>query len=443
MAENFFTGLTGAIQQNAKQRNNDDYIELMRQKQLQSEMSGALADKRAAAADLRADEELGLRREAANRQQEESTRRIRALDFEQSQREEAAQRAKKYTEESSQFATKYWAPEAVLDAAGNPVLDAAGNPVTTKRDPKNFRDQFKFWEGIAAIGHKHNGVDPKAYGQFLIDRRTLEEAGKTQVFENALRQEKDALTEVGAAIGLTGDVRIVPKKDSAGLPVFVFTGKGKDGKPTEVEALTAMSIFGGNARDPAAGVRAQAVQGEDLKIKRADSDSRRISATASMVSASRRGGGGDGGAESDESVPLSGKALAAQADKLADNIARDKPSFSGAFGMAPLDTPDEFARDRQREIGDDLLRRGVPNGKGGRIYPQTAVQAQTMASDLYSKVERNVVGGINFAKNKEGKYAQVPAGTPGAVPFNHPGVPFQLRQRARDEGVRARLSGKQ
>lgn len=444
MAENFFTGLTGAIQQNAKQRNNDDYIELMRQKQLQSEMSGALADRRA-------DEEMVLRREAAGRQQEESTRRIRALDFEQSQREEAAQRANKYKEESSQFATKYWAPEAVLDAAGNPVMDKAGNPVTTKRDPKNFRDQFKFWEGIAAIGHKHNGVDPKAYGQFLVDRRALEEAGKTQVFENALRQDKDSLTEVGAAIGLTGDVRIVPKKDSAGLPVFVFTGKGKDGKPTEVEALTAMSIFGGNARDPAAGVRAQAVQGEDLKIKRFDSESRRIGANASMLSASKRGGGGDGGggAEEDQTKPLAGKALRQEVGGYVDDVRADKiapsPSF-GRVGYMAGENGDVFARDRISEIGTKLFTEGVQvtddSGKKIRVYPKTRGEARSMANNIYYGVESRVASGIHFLPEGKGKYSQVPPGTKGALPFNDPRVPYDLKVTARDAGVSSRLAPK-
>jgi len=437
MAENFFTGLTGAIQQNAKQRNNDDYIELMRQRQLQSEMSGALADKRA-------DEDMVMKREAANRQQEESTRRIRALDFDQKQREDAAERVNRFRTESSDYATKFWAPQAVLGADGNPTIDKDGNPVTTKRDPKNYRDQFKFYEGLAEIGHRHNGIDPKAYGQFLMDKKGLDDLGKTQVFENALRQDKDALSEVGAAVGLGGNVRVGSRVDKFGQPSMFFSGVGKDGKPTEVDALLAMSIFGGNAKDPMAGSRAQAVQTQNLRVAQQRADADTVSASASMTRALRPSGGGDGGGgESNESVPLAGKALRTESDKLADNSRADKPSFSGVFGTTPVDTHDNFARDRQTQIGEDLLRRGVPDGKGGRIYPQTAVQAQTMASNLFGKVERGVVDGINFAKNKEGKYVQVPAGTAGAVPFNHPGVPFQLKQRARDEGVSAKLSGKQ
>lgn len=437
MAENFFTGLTGAIQQNAKQRNNDDYIELMRQKQLQSEMSGALADRRA-------DEEMVMRREAANRQQEESTRRIRALDFENNQREAQAKRAELVRTETADLASKYWGPQAVLGADGNPVMDKDGNPVTTKRDPKNLRDQFLFFEKVAAISHQHNGIDPKAYGQFLMDRKALEDAGKTQVFENALRNDREALTEVGGAVGLSGDVRIGTRVDKNGIPSMFFSGKGKDGKQTEVDALTAMSIFGGSAKDPIAGARAQAVQSKTIGISQQNADANTVSAQARMVSANHppRGGGGSGG-DSDGSGPLTGNALLRETKAYVDDNRADKPSFSKQFGAIPPESEDTFARDRMRVIGIDALHNGVPDGKGGRVWPRSAGEAQTMAGRLFDRVQNDVIAGTYFSKGKDGKWSQVPAGTAGAVPFNSAGVPFTLKQQARNDGVSARLGGKQ
>ena len=445
MAENFFTGLTGAIQQNAKQRNNDDYIDLMRQKQLQSEMSGALADKRA-------DEEMVMRREAAGRQQEESARRIRALDFEQRQKEDAAERLNRFRTESSNYATKFWAPEAVLDAAGNPAMDKDGKPITTKRDPKNYRDQFKFYEGLAAIGHQHNGIDPKSYGQFLMDRTALEDRGKTQVFENALRQDKDALAEVGAAVGLSGNVRVGSRVDRFGLPSMFFSGVGKDGKPAEVDALAAMGIFGGNAKDPTAGSRAQAVQTQNLKVSQQNADSNSVSARAAMVRAERppsggRGGGGD--VEEDQTKPLSGKALRQEVGGYVDDVRADKIAPSTSFGRVGLmagDAGDVFARDKISEIGSKLFTEGVQttddNGKKIRIYPKTRGEARSMANNIYYGVESRVVSETHFLPDGKGKYSQVSPGTKGALPFSDPRVPYPLKVAARDAGVSSRLSPK-
>jgi hypothetical protein len=420
MAENFFTGLTGAIQQNAKQRNNDDYIDLMRERQLSSEMQNAVSNKRA-------DEEMGMRRE-------EAVRRNRALDFDFNQKEEQARRVNDYRAESSQFAKNFWTPTPVLNADGTPVLDETGAPKMNRRDPNNYRDQFNFYSGIADIAHKYNGVDPVTYGKFLIDKKNLEDQGRTQVFEKSLQRDPGALAEVGAAVGLTGGVNVVSKKDKYGLPMFVFIGKDKDGKSAEVDALTAMSLFGApNAKNPAAAERAQTKEGIEIGFRDRQVSAQEKSAAASMVGALNRGrrGGGDDG---DEDGPLTGKAFRTEAERIQDNYG-GKVTFSNSFGQTSFDDKpmkDQFAEEKRTSMALDFLRNGIARPDGSRAYFGSGSEAMRAANTLFEKAEETALSGISFKLEKGRGWSVVSKGTPGSVGFSNPGVPLDTKIRARN-----------
>ena len=427
MAENFFTGLTGAIQQNAKQRNNDDYIELMRQKQLQSEMSGALADKRAAAADLRADEDMVMKREAAIRTQKD-------FDFRMSEAERKRAQEESFTRGSSDIYKRHFGPTPELDANGQEVKDEAGNvrmKTPNQHDPTLFGNYLRDFTGHLA---NHGKIAPEQLKQLTELKSAMEKDGTLKALQDWQQGDVKEGQILAKKYGLVpASMKMIVEKDKATnllTPYLVATTI--DGKPVKHNLAAFQMAAGLPVADPTASDNQRIIAGSQMA-----NDSLR--AQAAMKNADRpRGGGGGGGGDDGgpETGGLSLKAFNKEASLFNDNINQSQPRYSFSVGevLGPDqkgEKVDEFKKEKLREFGMRALRSGAATN---------ATDAQTIALRTFDAYESDALKNIRFTEDPKTRAWRVSYNpNDKTVPYNSRLVPEAQRIAGRNAAVEVRL----
>jgi hypothetical protein len=434
MAENFFTGLTGAIQQNARQRNNDDYIELMRQKQLQREMSGALADKRAAAADLRADEDMVMKREAAIRTQKD-------FDFRMGEAERKRAEDASFKQGSADIYKRHFGQTPERDANGQEIKDEAGNVrmrTPSPTDPVvlgNYLSEF--------TGHLANSgrMDPGALKQLTEMRSTMEKDGTARALQQWMAGDVGPANALAQRFGYEPkSMRMVVEQDpNTKLYTPYLYATSKDGKQVKQELATFQMAMGLPVSDPSAGRNEREIAGARMRT-----DALRAQAAVDAANRPRGGGGGGGrgGDDGDDDSPLTGKALRKELTAFDGMLGRDKPEFTSST-VGSITGPDmkerkvdDFKTDRVRELGIRALESG---------NARSAPEALAVGKQRYEAIEKEVLSGVWFVpagkKNDSmgWRVAISPERPAGAVPYNSDRVDPTLRIAGRNAAVTQRF----
>ena len=133
MAGNFFTGLNDQLNVNDKQRSQDEQVEILRQRQRMYDVNSVIQNQRA-------DEEMGMKREAAIRVN-------RAADADFAQREKDRVEFENHKNDLKNFETAFWGPQPKL-VDGKPAMMQDGvTPATYTRNPQNMADRIDFYKG--------------------------------------------------------------------------------------------------------------------------------------------------------------------------------------------------------------------------------------------------------------------------------------------------------
>jgi hypothetical protein len=373
MAENFFTGLTGALQQNAKQRNNDDYIELMRQKQLQSEMSGALADKRAAAADVRADEEMGMKREAAIRTQKDFD--FRTSEAERKRAEEAAFR----NDVSSTYQNHFGAvPEK--DKSGNDVLDEKGSVkmrTPSQDDPMAFSNYLREFTGVLA---KHGKLAPDQLKQLTDMKSAMEKDGTLKALQGWMTGAADDANALAKKFGYDPKSMKMAVEQDPKTKLFTpyLYATSLDGKQFKQDLTVFQMAMGLPATDVSTGANSRIVSGSTMLNDERRTVAAETSARAQLVNAMRpRGGGGGGSGEGGVSSKIY--------DQTADNIKQMVlPMPDGLSNPAVGDkVPEDY-------VGKSIVAKyaGLSLNKGEATDPLTAA---TMGLEAFQQINNRAL----------------------------------------------------
>jgi hypothetical protein len=426
MAENFFTGLTGAIQQKAKQRNNDDYIELMRQKQLQSEMSGALADKRAAAADLRADEDMVMKREAAIRTQKD-------FDFRMSESERKRAEEDSFRQGSAAIFKRHFDPSPERDAAGLEIKDEAGNvrmKTPSPTDPIVLSNYLSEFTGHLA---KSGKMDPGTLKQLTDMRTTMEKDGTAKALQQWMAGDVGPANALAERFGYEPkSMRMVVEQDpNTKLYTPYLYATSKEGKQVKQELATFQMAMGLPVTDPSAGRNEREIAGARMKA-----DALRAQAAVDSANRPRGGGGGGGDDGGPETGGLSLKAFNKEASIFNDNINQAQPRYSFAVGQVlgpdmKGEKVDEFQKEKLRDFGMRALRSGAATN---------ATDAQAIALKTFAAYEADALKNIRFTQDAQTKNWRVSYDAKDkTVPYNSNLVPEAQRIAGRNAAVEVRL----
>ena len=389
MAGNFFTGLNDQLNVNDKQRNQDDSIDMLRQRQRMADVNSAIQNERA-------DEEMGIKRESA-------IRTNRDADFAYAQREQARKDAEAHHKELSAFdsPTGYWAPRPVNGPDGKPAIKADGTPETYTPDPANMGDRIDFYKGVAGIARKYAKTGPEMM-KFFDAENAVEQAGNTNLLRGLYKRDPNSQAAVGKMLGFSGPATLIEGRDSDNLPTFTFSGKDENGKPVGVDFTQGLFAIGANPNaDLQTAKRGEAIKGAAVRNQTTIANARETSAEAAETRANRpaRGPADSDGDGVPDKVETS---MTKRINSIATAAAKDD-DFSDSFmvsGPPGLEKPkDAFKQSK-------LVGFSTKIAEGKKDLPDAEVLLA--AKEKYASIERAAIAGRKYVKDGDGYRLAMP-----------------------------------
>jgi hypothetical protein len=417
MAGNFFTGLNDQLNVNDKQRSQDEQVDILRQRQRMFDVNSAIQNQRA-------DEEMGMKREAAIRVN-------RAADADFAQKEKDRAEFESHKNDLKNFETAFWGPQPKL-VDGKPAMMQDGvTPATYTRDPKNMADRIDFYKGALDIGRRYARTTPEMLKYFEADR-AVASSGNDELLKGVYKGDPNSQAAIGKMLGFAGPTTLREGRDQNGLPEFTFVGTDKDGKPKTVDyvqGLFAIGATGPNVQDKK---QAIAVAGRKIVNDTTDSQARATSASAAVIRANRPSAGSadsDNDGVSDKAQAKADTALTKRLDAVSKLASKDT-DYSDSFmvaGPAGLGKPtDSFRQSKRVALSTDLVEKA--NGKGLRI---TDAEADIATKNKFDDVERAALSGRKYVKDGEGYRPAMPA-EKGAKDFRMlPLTQWKIQERNR------------
>ncbi len=160
----------------------------------------------------RADERMGMERDR-------SMRANRLADLQYTELEQKAQREKALRESMERNWSTVYGPKK--------EVAADGTEIEVRPDPKDWRNQAKYFGMVAA---EYAKVDPQAAAQLDTVRRQMEQNGLADAFRGMLVGNEDALRTVESHFNLKPGAKIVTERVGKDGPELSFlTGTTKSG----------------------------------------------------------------------------------------------------------------------------------------------------------------------------------------------------------------------